>query len=75
MGGLYGVTIGRAFFGESMFSLEPNASKMALIFLARLMAEKDGLFIDCQFETEHLKSMGGETISYDEYMAMLKADV
>lgn len=74
VGGLYGVTIGRAFFGESMFSLEPNASKMALIFLARLMAEKDGLFIDCQFETEHLKSMGGETISYDEYMAMLKAD-
>lgn len=72
VGGLYGVTIGRAFFGESMFSLEPNASKMALIFLALLMAEKDGLFIDCQFETEHLKSMGGKTISYDEYMAMLK---
>ena len=69
------MTIGRAFFGESMFSLEPNASKMALIFLARLMAESKGLFIDCQFETEHLKSMGGETISYDEYMAMLKADV
>ena len=75
VGGLYGVTIGRAFFGESMFSLEPNASKMALIFLARLMAESKSLFIDCQFETEHLKSMGGETISYDEYMAMLKADV
>ena len=71
-GGLYGVTIGRCFFGESMFSAEPNASKAALIFLAQTMAAHGGRLIDCQFETEHLKSMGGEKIGYDEYMAVVK---
>lgn len=71
-GGLYGVTIGRCFFGESMFSAEPNASKAALIFLAQTMAAHDGRLIDCQFETEHLKSMGGEKIGYDEYMAVVR---
>ena len=73
-GGLYGVTIGHCFFGESMFSLEPNASKAALIFLAQTMAAHGGQLIDCQFETEHLKSMGGEKISYERYMEILKSD-
>ncbi|MDE6256160.1 MAG: leucyl/phenylalanyl-tRNA--protein transferase, partial [Muribaculaceae bacterium] len=54
VGGLYGVTIGNAFFGESMFSREPAASKLALISLARLMHKKGGALIDCQFETPHL---------------------
>lgn len=67
-GGLYGVTIGRCFFGESMFSLAPNTSKLALIFLAQLFGSRRGVLIDCQFETPHLKSMGGRFISYDEYM-------
>lgn len=68
VGGLYGVTLGRGFFGESMFSLVPSASKLALIFLAQLMEEcVDGL-IDCQFETPHLRSMGGRYIDYEEYM-------
>ncbi len=71
VGGLYGVAIRYAFFGESMFSLVPNASKLALIALADLLAEKDFLFIDCQFETPHLRSMGGRYISYDEYMRIL----
>ncbi len=73
VGGLYGVAIRNAFFGESMFSLVPNASKLALIHLARLLAANGGLFIDCQFETPHLRSMGGRHISYDEYMRILNS--
>ena len=72
VGGLYGVNIGRAFFGESMFSLVPSASKLALIHLARTFQELGGTLIDCQFETAHLKSMGGRYISYDEYMKLIR---
>ncbi len=71
VGGLYGVSIGPAFFGESMFSLMPSASKIALIFLAKYFQQCGGKLIDCQFETPHLKSMGGEYISYDEYMRII----
>jgi len=73
VGGLYGVNIGNNFFGESMFSLVPSASKLALIFLAKQL-EPFGGIIDCQFETEHLKTMGGRHIHYDEYMEYLRAD-
>lgn len=72
VGGLYGVTLGRCFIGESMFSLVPNASKIALIFLADFMREHGGKMIDCQLETPHLKSMGGKFISYEEYMKILR---
>lgn len=72
VGGLYGVSIGPAFFGESMFSLVPSASKIALIFLAKYFQQYGGKLIDCQFETPHLKSMGGEYISYDEYMDIIR---
>lgn len=71
VGGLYGVTIGRCFIGESMFSLVPNASKIALISLANFMSQNGGSMIDCQLETPHLKSMGGRHISYEEYMRIL----
>lgn len=71
VGGLYGVVIGRCFFGESMFSLVPSASKLALIFLAQRMREVGGLMIDCQFETPHLKTMGGEYITYEKYMEIV----
>ena len=74
VGGLYGVALGRCFFGESMFSLVPNASKLALIFLADLMRERGGLLIDCQFETPHLRSMGGRYITYDEYMHIVREE-
>lgn len=70
VGGLYGVTIGNSFFGESMFSLVPSASKLALIYLAGLFADSGGV-IDCQFETPHLRSMGGRHISYDEYLQII----
>ena len=71
VGGLYGVTIRNAFFGESMFSLVPSASKLALIHLAQTLASSGGLFIDCQFETPHLRTMGGKHISYEKYMEIL----
>ena len=54
-----------------MFSLVPSASKLALIYLARKMQQCGGKLIDCQLETPHLKSMGGRTISYEEYMDRL----
>lgn len=74
VGGLYGVNIGSAFFGESMFSLVPSASKLALVFLARFMQKNGGTMIDCQFETPHLKTMGGEHISYEKYMEIINRD-
>lgn len=74
VGGLYGVALGKCFFGESMFSLVPSASKLALIHLAWFLEERGGLMIDCQFETPHLKSMGGRYISYEEYMDILSQE-
>ena len=74
VGGLYGVTLGSAFFGESMFSLEPSASKMALIHLARTFDELGGSLIDCQLETPHLRSMGARFIPYDEYIRLIRSN-
>lgn len=72
VGGLYGVNLGASFFGESMFSLVPNASKYALIHLARMLEILGGRLIDCQFETPHLRSMGGRYIPYQEYINIIK---
>lgn len=69
VGGLYGFTSGRAFIGDSMFSLVPSASKLALIHLARHIQLQGGGIIDCQLETPHLKSMGARYISYDDYLS------
>ena len=71
VGGLYGVTSGSGFIGESMFSLEPNTSKLALISLAKKMQQEGGTLIDCQYYTPHLESMGGRYISYKEYVTIL----
>lgn len=73
VGGLYGVNLGASFFGESMFSLVPNASKLALISLARTFNMLGGKLIDCQFETPHLRTMGGRHIPYDEYISIIKS--
>lgn len=72
VGGLYGVVIGAVFIGESMFSLVPSASKLALIHLAQTMRANGGRMIDCQLETPHLKSMGGRHIPYEEYMKIMR---
>ena len=68
VGGLYGFVCGRAFIGDSMFSLVPSASKLAMIHLARHMQAQGGGIIDCQLETPHLKSMGAHYISYEDYL-------
>ncbi|MCR5733667.1 MAG: leucyl/phenylalanyl-tRNA--protein transferase [Lachnospiraceae bacterium] len=74
-GGLYGVSIGKCFFGESMYSDRENGSKLALVGLANLIKANDFLMIDCQFHTDHLESMGGVYISYDEYSDLLKRGI
>ena len=61
-GGLYGVVIGKCFFGESMFSEQENGSKIALTALAKMLDKEGFLLIDCQFHTEHLERMGGRVI-------------
>lgn len=71
-GGCYGVSIGRCFFGESMFSEKENGSKTALIAFAQMLAQKEFLFIDCQFHTGHLERMGGKYISWEAYDQMLQ---
>ncbi|WP_028911947.1 leucyl/phenylalanyl-tRNA--protein transferase [Prevotella sp. MA2016] len=72
VGGLYGICFGPVFFGESMFSLVPNASKLALIHLAQTFQNLGGRMIDCQFETPHLKTMGGRYIPYKDYINLIK---
>lgn len=74
VGGLYGVVMGECFIGESMFSRVPNASKLALIQLARFMQRIGGKLIDCQLETPHLKSMGGRFVPYEEYLEILNPE-
>lgn len=72
VGGLYGVSLGRAFFGESMFSLMSNASKVALAGLVQKLREWEFGFIDCQVTTQHLKSLGAREIPRSKFMKMLK---
>ena len=72
VGGLYGVLIGKCFFGESMFSIRNDASKCALVELVS-HAKKQGIqLIDCQMRTDHLIRMGAHEISRKEYLGQLK---
>jgi leucyl/phenylalanyl-tRNA--protein transferase len=71
VGGLYGLAIGRVFFGESMFSHESDASKVALAGLVALLARQGVPLIDCQQETEHLASMGARPIPRREFALAL----
>lgn len=68
VGGLYGVALGRAFFGESMFSRASNASKIALVHLARQLKHWDFSFIDCQLPSEHVFSMGAIEIPRSRFL-------
>ncbi len=70
-GGSYGVQIGRAFFAESMFSRETDASKVALAHLVQQARREGWLFIDCQFHTAHLASLGAREIPRREYLKLL----
>jgi leucyl/phenylalanyl-tRNA--protein transferase len=71
VGGLYGIALGKVFFGESMFSKVSNASKFGFISLVEKLSDWGFALIDCQQETAHLVSMGAKTVSRDEFMEML----
>ena len=73
-GGLYGLQVGRVFCGESMCSFAPNASKVALAYLADLLKERGDWLIDCQLRTEHLQSLGGRFLPYDEFMTYVRGE-
>lgn len=72
IGGLYGVKMGKVFFGESMFSREPNASKYAFISYVTQLIEEGIEIIDCQVYTSHLESLGAEMIPRTEFIGLLK---
>lgn len=71
-GGLYGVALGAAFFGESMFSRKRDASKVALVHLVRRLKERGYLLLDTQFITPHLQRFGALEIPREEYLRQLK---
>jgi leucyl/phenylalanyl-tRNA--protein transferase len=73
VGGLYGVKLGRVFFGESMFSTQSNASKFAFIQFVRKLASDGVQLIDCQVYTEHLESLGARMIPGSEFSRLLLA--
>ncbi|MGY8858726.1 MAG: leucyl/phenylalanyl-tRNA--protein transferase [Pseudomonadales bacterium] len=75
VGGLYGVSLGRVFFGESMFSSVSNASKVAFVALVSILRRADFHMIDCQLESEHLNSLGARTIKRVEFEQRLKQAV
>ena len=71
VGGLYGVSVGAAFFGESMFSRERDASKVAMVHLVARLIQGGFRLLDCQFMTEHLRSFGAVEIPREAFRALL----
>ncbi|GHD68351.1 leucyl/phenylalanyl-tRNA--protein transferase [Jeongeupia chitinilytica] len=71
-GGLYGVAIGRMFYGESMFARAPDASKIAFVHLVRWLQGQGFGLIDCQMRTDHLARFGGREIPRDDFLARLR---
>ena len=75
VGGLYGVSIGRMFYGESMFSRRRDASKLAFVHMVRHLQTQGVAMIDCQMHTEHLASLGARLIPRDVFLATLKENI
>jgi leucyl/phenylalanyl-tRNA--protein transferase len=73
VGGLYGVKLGRAFFGESMFSRQTDASKVALAWLVARLRVGGYTLLDCQFMTDHLQSLGAVGLRRDDYVSLLSS--
>jgi leucyl/phenylalanyl-tRNA--protein transferase len=73
VGGLYGVKLGRAFFGESMFSRATDASKVALAWLVARLKAGGYTLLDCQFMTDHLATLGAVAVPRDRYVELLAA--
>ena len=74
-GGLYGIALGKIFFGESMFTIKPNMSKVALIELVNILTINKFQLIDCQIETNHLTSLGARSISRNDFEILLRTFV
>jgi leucyl/phenylalanyl-tRNA--protein transferase len=72
-GGLYGVSLGAAFFGESMFSGRRDASKVALAWLVARLRVGGYRLLDCQFMTDHLRSLGAVEVTQEDYLALLES--
>lgn len=72
VGGLYGVSVGGAFMGESMFSRRPDASKVCLVRLVERLKERGFVLLDCQIQNEHLARMGAVEIPEDEFLRRLE---
>ena len=72
VGGLYGIIIGKCFFGESMFSTMSNASKVAFITLSKVLEENDFALIDCQVHTTHLESLGAVHIPREDFLQRVR---
>ncbi len=75
VGGLYGLALGRVFFGESMFYTEPNASKIALVGLMQLLRENKFELLDCQQTTAHMRRFGAEEISRQRFVRKLQQGI
>lgn len=73
VGGLYGVALGRAFFGESMFSTETDSSKLALYWLCQQLKAWSFEMIDCQIASQHLRTLGAAEISRDRFLSRLRS--
>jgi leucyl/phenylalanyl-tRNA---protein transferase len=73
VGGLYGIALGRAFFGESMFHTARDASKVALVYLVEQLREHQFTLLDTQYLTPHLQSLGGIEITQSDYLELLKS--
>lgn len=72
VGGLYGIRIGKVFYGESMFALTPDASKFAFIRFVQRLAADGFMLIDCQMETDHMKRFGGRNIDLESFLDILQ---
>jgi leucyl/phenylalanyl-tRNA--protein transferase len=72
VGGLYGLAMGQLFFGESMFSLVSNASKVGFVELVRRLKDWGFVMIDCQMPTQHLQSFGARAISRQQFSLYLQ---
>ncbi len=75
VGGLYGLSLGRAFFGESMFHLKTDASKVSLYYLVEKLKQWNFEFIDAQVKTSHLIRLGGREISRENFLLLLQSSL
>ena len=71
VGGLYGVSLGSMFFGESMFSVQPDASKIAFYHLNQRLQDWEFTLLDCQMMTSHLASLGAEPMARTDFLDLL----